>query len=107
MISDKIIRFHLIEAGLSEEYICLCLNAGETNRHLEQAKSGMAESQMNISQDKLKSAPIPLCPANEQHRIVQKVDELMTLCDQLKERLNQASETRCQLAGSVIEKSLV
>jgi type I restriction enzyme S subunit len=96
MISDKIIRFHLIEAGLSAEYVCLCLNAGETYRHLESAKSGMAESQMNISQDKLKLAPIPLCPAKEQHRIVQKVDELMTLCDQLKERLNQASETRCQ-----------
>ena len=106
MISDKIIRFHLIETGLSEEYICLCLNAGETYNYLEQAKSGMAESQMNISQDKLKAAPVPLCPANEQHRIVQKVDELIALCDQLKERLNQASETRCQLAEAVVEKGL-
>ncbi len=106
MISDKIIRFHLIEAGFSEEYICLCLNAGETFNYLEQAKSGMAESQMNISQDKLKAAPIPLCPANEQHRIVQKVDELMALCDQLKERLNQASETRRQLAKAVVEGAL-
>ncbi|WP_237673470.1 restriction endonuclease subunit S [Vreelandella profundi] len=106
MISDKIIRFHLIEAGLSEEYICLCLNAGETYGYLEQAKSGMAESQMNISQDKLKAAPIPLCPANEQHRIVQKVDELMALCDHLKQHLNQASNTRCQLAGAVVEGAL-
>ncbi|MEQ9546413.1 MAG: restriction endonuclease subunit S [Marinobacter sp.] len=106
MISDKIIRFHLIETGLSEEYICLCLNAGETYNYLEQAKSGMAESQMNISQDKLKAAPVPLCPANEQHRIVQKVDELTALCDQLKERLNQAGETRCQLAEAVVEGAL-
>ena len=61
---------------------------------------------MNISQDKLKAAPVPLCPANEQHRIVQKVDELMALCDQLKERLNQASETRNQLAEAVVEGAL-
>ena len=106
MISDKIIRFHLVEAGLSEEYICLCLNAGETYRYLEKAKSGMAESQMNISQDKLKAAPIPLCPIDEQHLIVQKVDELMALCDQLKVRLNQASETRCQLAEAVVSQAV-
>jgi type I restriction enzyme, S subunit len=106
MISDKIIRFHLIEAGFSEEYICLCLNAGETYQYLESAKSGMAESQMNISQDKLKSAPIPLCPANEQHRIVDKVDELMALCDQLKARLAVASETRTHLAEAIVEQGL-
>ena len=106
MISDKIIRFHLIEAGLSEEYICLCLNAGETYRHLESAKSGMAESQMNISQDKLKAAPIPLCPANEQHRIVEKVDELMALCGRLKARLSEAGETRTHLAEAVVEQAV-
>ncbi|MGJ7462398.1 restriction endonuclease subunit S [Halomonas sp. MA07-2] len=106
MISDKIIRFHLIEAGFSEEYICLCLNAGETYQYLETAKSGMAESQMNISQDKLKAAPIPLCPANEQHRIVEKVDELMALCDQLKARLGEAGEIRTHLAGAVVEKAV-
>ena len=83
MISDKIIRFHLIQADLYERYISLCLNAGLTSHHLEKSKSGMAESQMNISQDKLKAAPIPMCPVPEQKRIVAKVDELMALCDAL------------------------
>ncbi|KUJ86441.1 MAG: hypothetical protein XD36_3123 [Halomonas sp. 54_146] len=32
--------------------------------------------------------------------------ELMALCDQLKERLNPASETRCQLAKTVVEGAL-
>ena len=106
MISDKIIRFHLIEAGLSEDYICLCLNAGETYHYLEQSKSGMAESQMNISQDKLKAAPIPLCPVNEQRRIVKMVGELAGLCDQLKERLNRAEEARRELADAVVDSAL-
>jgi type I restriction enzyme S subunit len=39
-------------------------------------------------------------------RILQKVDELMALCDQLKERLNQASGTRCQLAEAAADKAL-
>jgi type I restriction enzyme S subunit len=34
------------------------------------------------------------------------MNELMALSDQLKERLNQASETRCQLANTVVEAAL-
>ncbi|MDR5900117.1 hypothetical protein QC823_14120 [Halomonas vilamensis] len=48
----------------------------------------------------------PLSLAKEQHRIVQKVDELTALCDHLKERLNQASQTRNQLAEAAVEGAL-
>ena len=106
MISDKLIRFHLINIGLSERFISLCLNAGATAEYLESAKSGMAESQMNISQDKLKSAPVPLCPLNEQIRIISKVDELMALCDSLKVRLNQAQITQLHFTDAIVEQKL-
>jgi type I restriction enzyme S subunit len=106
MISDKIIRFHLVNGGMSERFISLCFNAGATADYLERSKSGMAESQMNISQDKLKSAPIPLCPIEEQHRIVAKVDELMALCDTIKARLNEAQTTQAQLADAVVERAV-
>jgi type I restriction enzyme S subunit len=106
MISDKIIRFHLVEIGISERFISLCLNAGPTCEHLEKAKSGMAESQMNISQGKLRAAPIPLAPIEEQHRIVAKVDELFTLCDELKARLAMAQETQLYIAESLVEQAI-
>ncbi|MBI5329384.1 MAG: restriction endonuclease subunit S [Betaproteobacteria bacterium] len=106
MISDKIIRLHLVEAGIYERYISLCLNAGVTAEYLEASKSGMAESQMNISQDKLRLAPIPLCPINEQHRIVAKVDELMALCDALKARLADAQTTQLHLADAIVEQAV-
>lgn len=60
----------------------------------------------NVSRAQIQALAVPLPPKAEQICIVQKVDELMTLCDQLKKRLNQASETRCQLAEAVVEKSL-
>ncbi len=106
MISDKIIRFHLLEVGMSERFISLCLNAGVTAAFLESAKSGMAESQMNISQDKLKAAPIPLAPIKEQHSIITKVDELMALCDQLKARLIDAQTTKLHLTDAIVEQAL-
>lgn len=52
------------------------------------------------------SMHIALPPVSEQKRIIQKVDELIALCDHLKERLNHASDIRCQLADSVVEGAL-
>ena len=69
----------------------------------QQAAGGV---QSFVSLGKLRSWLMPLPPLAEQHRIVQKVDELMALCDQLKERLNQAGETRCQLAEAVVASAL-
>ena len=106
MISDKIIRFHLVEVGISERFISLCLNAGPTWNYLESAKSGMAESQMNISQGKLRAAPIPLAPIDEQRRIVAKVDELMALCDQLKASLATVQTTQLNLADSLVDAAI-
>lgn len=106
MISDKIIRFHPIELGANGRFIALCLNAGVTAKYLEEAKSGMAASQVNISQEKLRVAPIPLAPLVEQHRIVAKVDQLMALCDQLKNRLTQARQLNEQLASTLVEQAV-
>ncbi len=106
MISDKIIRFHLASPASCGEFITLCLNAGATADYLERSKSGMAESQMNISQGKLLVAPIALPPLAEQQRIVAKVDELFALCDQLKDSLQQAGETEQHLTNAIVEQAL-
>jgi len=45
-----------------------------------------------------------LPPLAEQHRIVAKVDELMTLCDNLKKHLNEAQTTQVQLADAIVEQ---
>lgn len=103
MISDKIIRFDLVHTKILEPFIVLCLNTGMTSKHLEKAKSGMAESQMNISQEKLKVAPIPFCPANEQHRIVAKVDELMALCDGLEQQTGDQLDAHDVLVNTLLD----
>ena len=102
MISDKIIRFHLVEGGMYEKFVALCLNSGATATYLESAKSGMASSQMNITQEKLRAAPIPLCSTAEQHRIVAKVDELMALCDRLEVEQADAASAHARLVETLL-----
>lgn len=103
MISDKLIRFRLIE-GLSPRFFALVLNAGVTNAAIEEAKSGMAVMQMNISQDKLRAVPVPLAPLAEQYRIVAKVDELMALCDRLETARMSREAARDRLTAASLAR---
>ena len=56
-----------------------------------------------LKSEKLWALPIHLPPLSEQTRILHRVGELMALCDQLKERLSEASKTRCQLTEALVK----
>ncbi|WNY88831.1 restriction endonuclease subunit S [Leclercia adecarboxylata] len=106
MISDKIIRFHLISDDISAKYISLCLNRGVTADYLEASKSGMAESQMNISQENLRSAPVALPPTAIQLKVISTIEEFFKVCDQLKSRLQSAQQTQLHLADALTDAAL-
>jgi len=59
-----------------------------------------------VSLGYLRSLVFALPPAKEQHRIVAKVDELMAICDQLKEKLQQSQETQVQLTDALVDRAL-
>ena len=54
----------------------------------------------------LKASSIPLPPLAEQHRIVDKVDELMALCGQLEASLITGDETRRRLLDALLYEAL-
>jgi len=47
-----------------------------------------------------------LPPLLKQYRIVAKIDELMALCDELKDSLQQAQQTQIHLTDAVVETAL-
>lgn len=60
----------------------------------------------NINGKIIKNMVFPVPPLAEQRRIVAKVDELMTICDQLKADLAIASKRQAVLAETLIESAL-
>jgi len=102
MISDKIVRFHVLGKLINPQFVVLCLNAGWSYQRLDAAKSGMAESQVNISQGDLRAIPLPLCTLAEQTRIVARVEALRTLCADLRARLAASQKTQTHLAGALV-----
>lgn len=66
--------------------------------------SGMTAT--GIKASKLKEIPITLPPIEEQQRIVAKVDELMALCDQLKDKLRQSQQTQVHLTDAIVDQAL-
>ncbi|MEZ8241345.1 restriction endonuclease subunit S [Vibrio lentus] len=68
-------------------------------------KSTGTANQSNIGMDAISNWVVPIAPLNEQHRIVAKVDELMTLCDQL-EQQTEASITAHQVLVTTLLDTL-
>lgn len=99
---DSVVGFTPFSPGLKNEYFEYFLRTAK--RYLEEFAPSTA--QKNINLDVLQHILVPLPPTNELHKIVNKLDKLMALCDQLKVRLGEADETRAQLAETVVEQTV-
>ncbi|MEO0453472.1 MAG: restriction endonuclease subunit S [Verrucomicrobiota bacterium] len=103
MISDKIIRFHpIIMNGL---YIELFANTSLFQKLIEDSKQGMAQSQVNISQDNLKRTAIPLPPLAEQAAIVERVEALMATCRELEAEIERSRTHAADLLQAVLKEA--
>lgn len=86
--------------GLLSGYIYRYLRSNTFIQYVESCQTGVAYPAINDKQ--FFSGVIPIPPTGEQERIVAKVDELMTICDQLKTQLQTAQQTQINLAQSMI-----
>jgi type I restriction enzyme S subunit len=86
------------------EFIYLFFNSSFLRSELARTCTGMKVR--HTSPDRILTVLIPVMPPKEQIRIVAKVDELMTLCEQLKARLSDAQTTQLHLADAVVSNAL-
>lgn len=83
MLSDKVLRLHFSQLAYSF-YILWALRTPISRSQFSVAATGTSESMKNISQYAIRNILIPLPPLAEQKRIIEKLEQLLPLCDLLK-----------------------
>ena len=95
------VRLH---SGLNRSYVRHFFNSPVAKLLAGEENHGMTRQRINLGN--AKALPIPIPPLNEQKLIVAKVDELMSLCDRLKARLQTAQTTQLHLADTLVEAAI-
>ncbi|MDQ8184305.1 restriction endonuclease subunit S [Pelagicoccus sp. SDUM812002] len=102
---DKLIRFRFDQSKYSPRYICFAMNSAQTRQTIE-AMCATTAGNIGLSAGKIKTVKIPIPPLAEQRRIVAKVDELMSLCDALKAKLQAAQTTQLHLTDTLASSAV-
>ncbi|MGP0628671.1 restriction endonuclease subunit S [Nitrospina sp. 32_T5] len=89
---------------ISSKFLLLALTEPHLLERASEHAIGSTVKHLRVGDVERLNIPIP--PLAEQHRIVSKVDKLMTLCNQLKSGFNDAQTTQAHLADSIIEQTI-
>ena len=93
----------LLEESVNPDYVLLYLRTPKFLTEGIEKMTGTA-GQKRVPRDYFAGNPFPLPPFEEQKRIVAKVDQLMTLCDQLEARQKKKHEARTRLNSAALFK---
>lgn len=102
-LAQRVICFQLHEPNIAP-FLKVLMMSQPFQVQLSEKATGMTAT--GIKSAKLKEIPVPIPPLAEQQRIVAKVDELMALCDSLKERISDAQTTQIHLADAIVEQAI-
>ncbi len=86
------------------EYLLIAL----TEPHLleRSSDSAIGSTVKHLRVGAVEELNIPLPPIAEQHRIVSRIDELMTICDKLKSQITSANQLQQKIADVVIGQAI-
>ena len=89
---------------IDPSYIWLAMNSTEIRDQIESPiRSTVGLKNINLKEFGALTFRLP--PLNEQHQIVSKVDELMTLCDRLEASLATGDDTRRRLLDALLHEA--
>ena len=101
---DKLIRFRIDPSRVLADYVRYVMNAAPSRKQIE-AFCATTVGNIGISATNLKTVELRVPSLNEQHRIVAKVTQLFSLCEQLKADLGRARQHHACLASVLVEQA--
>ncbi|MCZ8079062.1 MAG: restriction endonuclease subunit S [Rhodobacteraceae bacterium] len=102
-IARAVARIAPVPALLSQ-YLLIAMQSPAVQSCFAEATRTLAQPTLNVGL--IEAVSIPLPPLAEQHRIVTKVEELMSLCDRLERALQDATTTRARLLEATLRDAL-
>ena len=105
ILSDKTIRLKHPPELINPDFLVSGLNSKIIRALLIPKMTGMAESQVNISQPNIKQIPFPVPPLEEQKAIVEKVERLMEKCRALEQEISNSEQHAQMLMQAVLKEA--
>lgn len=88
IFSGKIYRFRPNAEHVEPKFLTHLLRTAELKEKIDEIKTGISESGMNMTRERFFALPVRLAPLAEQTRIAAKLDELLAQVDTLKARID-------------------
>lgn len=102
MLSDKTLRLVPASEDISPAYLLYALRTPLARDFFAAHATGTSDSMRNISQEKIGAVPIPLPPAAEQRRIVDRIEALLAQARTARQALDGVPELIKQFRQSVL-----
>jgi type I restriction enzyme S subunit len=103
IVKADCIRLKPNAAQLDSRYVCYVLNDAQTRSRMSEIVHGVGRARLNLKQ--IKSIPIPLPPLAEQVEIALRVESLLSIMDQVGERVAFATQHNNKLTESILAKA--
>ena len=78
MMSGKVYRFRPHPEAMHPKYLSYMIQTAETQREIDQMKTGINDSGLNLTHSRFAALKVVVAPLNEQRRIVAKIEELFS-----------------------------
>ena len=104
MLSDKTLRLVPV-ATIDRAFLLYALRTADVRRVFEDDATGTSDSMRNITQDKIRAAPIALAPVDEQREIARRLDESFAALDALRERVDHGALRASDLERAALAKA--
>lgn len=105
MLCDKAYRLRAKPGLMDPEFLALMLNAPRALRSIEEMKTGISDSGLNLTQGKLLSLSVPVPGLNEQKRLVAKIARAFAEIDRLVAEAAAARRLLDRLDQSILAKA--
>lgn len=103
LLLQRVAKFSSYCASVNSSYLSNWL---ESYLFISSIDPGRSNGVPHISTKQLEMLPFPLPPKKQQIKTVSVVDEMIFLCDQLKQRLRDSQQTQLQLTDAIVEQAV-